>query len=169
MSDECTYDSAADTLRHSQQVGRNMAQMMQELLERSYTHDASKLEPPEKAQFDRCSERLRGLTYGSEEYKASLRELGPALAHHYEHNRHHPEHHERRVAGMTLMDLVEMLADWYAATLRHDDGDLVRSLKLNQGRFNIEPQLLAVLVNTAEHLGWITQEHGLLEAVHPNE
>lgn len=88
------YDSAADTLDHSQKVGRYLGAMITDLLERSYTHDASKLAEPEKAAFDRCTQRLRGMTYGSEEYKASLAELGPALEHHYAHNRHHPEFNE---------------------------------------------------------------------------
>lgn len=151
------YDSAADTLEHSQRVGRYMGAMISELLERSYEHDASKLAEPEKTAFDRCSQRLRGMTYGSDEYKASLAELGPALEHHYAHNRHHPEHNGQGVAGMTLMDLCEMLADWYAASQRHDDGDLARSLGVNQERFKIEPQLQAVLDNTVRHLGWIKE------------
>lgn len=149
------YDSAADTLAHSQQVGRYMRAMITELVRRSYEHDASKLAEPEKTAFDQCGQRLRTMTYGSEEYKASLAELGPALAHHYEHNAHHPEHHAQGVAGMTLLDLCEMLADWFAAGQRHDDGDLARSLRINQERFNIEPQLQAVLENTARHLGWL--------------
>lgn len=156
MCDE-VYDSAADTLAHSQKVGRYMGAMITELLERSYEHDASKLEAPEKAAFDQCTQRLRTLTYGSEAYKASLAELGPALEHHYAHNRHHPEFHDDGVGGMTLMDLCEMLADWYAATQRHDDGDLARSLKIQQERFGIDAQLMAVLENTARHLGWLQE------------
>lgn len=154
MSSEA-YDSTADTLAHSQQVGRSMGTMITELLTRSYEHDASKLAEPEKAAFDRATERLRGLTYGTEAYRRSLADLGPALEHHYAHNAHHPEHHDGGVAGMTLLDLCEMLADWYAATQRHNDGDLARSLRINRERFGIEPQLQAVLENTARHLGWL--------------
>jgi hypothetical protein len=149
------YDSAADTLAHSQKVGRYLGTMIADLLERSYTHDASKLAEPEKAAFDRCTERLRGMTYGSEEYKASLAELGPALEHHYAHNRHHPEHFEDGVRGMTLVDLCEMLADWYAASQRHADGDLARSLAIQRDRFAIGDDLMDVLENTARQLGWL--------------
>jgi hypothetical protein len=149
------YDSAADTLAHSQKVGAYMGAMIAELLQRSYEHDASKLSEPEKAAFDRCSDRLSGITYGSEEYKASLAELGPALEHHYAHNRHHPEFHERGVRDMTLLDLCEMLADWYAASQRHDDGDLGKSLVIQQDRFTIGDELMGVLENTARHLGWL--------------
>lgn len=149
------YDSAADTLAHSQKVGSYMGVMITELLQRSYEHDASKLSEPEKEAFDRCSGRLRGITYGSEEYKASLADLGPALEHHYAVNRHHPEHFDSGVRGMTLMDFCEMLADWYAASQRHDDGDLAKSLVIQQDRFTIGDELMAVLENTARHLGWL--------------
>jgi hypothetical protein len=151
------YDSAADTLAHSQLVGRYMGAMITELVERSYEHDASKLAEPEKSAFDRCTERLRTLTYGSDEYKASLAELGPALEHHYTNNRHHPEHHDSGITGMTLMDLCEMLADWYAAGQRHADGDLGRSLVVQQDRFAIGDQLMDILENTARHLRWLKE------------
>jgi hypothetical protein len=55
---------------------------------------------------------------------------------------------------MTLIDLMEMLADWKAATERHDDGDLSRSLDIQAERFDISPQLVRILRNTAVALGW---------------
>jgi len=36
--------------------------------------------------------KLAGSTYGSEEYKAFLGQMKPALDHHYAVNDHHPEH-----------------------------------------------------------------------------
>ena len=35
-----------------------------------------------------------------------------------EQNRHHPEYYEDGIAGMTLVDLEEMLSDWEAASHR---------------------------------------------------
>lgn len=151
----CDFDSTAETLAHSRQVGAYMGQMITELVDRSYRHDESKLTDPEKPAFDRAGARLRGLTYGSEAYRASLDDLGAALEHHYGHNRHHPEHHDGGIGSMTLMDLVEMLADWRAAGERHDDGDLARSLEVGRERFGIGDQLASVLAATARHLGWI--------------
>ena len=57
---------------------------------------------------------------------------------------------------MTLIDLIEMLADWKAATERHDDGSLERSFKINKERFEIDIQLLQILENTAIHFGWLS-------------
>jgi hypothetical protein len=55
------------------------------------------------------------------------------LKHHYAYNRHHQEFFgEDGVDGMTLVDLIEMLPDWKAATERHDDGDLAKSLEIHR-------------------------------------
>jgi hypothetical protein len=150
-----TYDSRADTLKHSQRVGELMMQVITEALARSTRHDRSKTEPPELAVFDEVTPKLAGLEYGSEAYRTTLREMGDGLAHHYAANRHHPEHFADGVGGMTLVDLIEMLADWKAATERNQNGHLAASLPINRDRFGIEPQLDAILWNTAEHFGWV--------------
>lgn len=151
MSD---YDSRADTLVHSQRVGELMVQVVKELLDRSTCHDRSKTEAPEVEVFDEFTPKLKTSTYGSNEYKGYLAAMGEGLAHHYAANRHHPEHFADGVNGMTLVDLVEMLADWKAATERHADGDLTRSLGINRDRFGLSGQLVEILNNTAEHFGW---------------
>lgn len=106
-----TYDSTADTLKHAQRVGELMTQPIGELVDRSVCHDRSKTEDPELAVFNEYTPKLRDSTYGSEEYKRYLSEMSHGLSHHYANNRHHPEHFEDGVAGMTLVDLIEMLAD----------------------------------------------------------
>lgn len=141
-------DSTPDTLAHIQEVQMLLAGVIGELSARAAAHDVSKLVSPEKEVFDRATPRLRGLTYGSHEYKAALAEMSEGLQHHYRHNRHHPEHFEDGVMGMTLIDLLEMLCDWKAATKRHADGDIWRSLQINAARFGIDEQLLAILANT---------------------
>lgn len=150
------YDSSADTLHHSRRVGELVLQAVKDLLDRVVQHDLSKLEPPELAAFNEHTPKLANNTYGSEEYKQALREMRPALEHHYGANRHHPEHFGADgIAGMTLIDLLEMLADWKAATERHTDGSLPKSLEINRGRFDINPQLATILDNTARTLGWM--------------
>ena len=149
------YDSTAETLKHSQRVGELMVQTISELVERSTKHDRSKTQDPELETFNEMTPKLKDATYGSEEYKGFLVKMKPALDHHYAENRHHPEHFENGINDMTLVDLVEMLADWKAATERHDDGSLKNSLVIQKDRFSISPQLLKVLENTAKHFGWL--------------
>lgn len=154
------YDSTADTLKHSLRVGELMAQAISELVERSVKHDISKTEEPELSLFNEYTPKLKHSTYGSDEYRSFLEGLRPALDHHYDHNRHHPEHFESGIEGMTLVDLIEMLADWKAATERHDDGSLARSLTIQADRFNISEQLNRILANTAKHFGWLEETDG---------
>lgn len=144
--------ATADTLRHIQLVGRLLSNVLQELALRASKHDHSKLQAPELQHFVEYTEQLKGLTYGSKEYKACLKKLKPALVHHYENNRHHPEFFTGGIEGMSLIDLIEMLVDWYAATKRHADGDIVKSIKINAKRFKISPQLQRILLNTIEDM-----------------
>lgn len=50
-----TYDSTAETLKHSQRVGEFMAQVIKELVDRSMCHDRSKTQEPELAIFNESS------------------------------------------------------------------------------------------------------------------
>jgi hypothetical protein len=149
-----TYDSRKDTLAHIADVASNIHQVIGSLHQRSMEHDLSKLAEPEKSLFDEYTPKLRNSTYGSEEYERYRAEMGAALQHHYAHNSHHPEHYENGVAGMTLLDLIEMLCDWKAATNRHADGNIGKSLTINKQRFGLDDQLASILENTIREMGW---------------
>ena len=148
------YDSTEDTLRHIEAVRWRLAQIRTALFKRGDAHDRTKLESPEKEIFDAVTPKLKTLTYGSDQYKAALAEMGDALSHHYAHNSHHPEYYPNGVDDMTLLDVVEMLCDWKAASERHSDGNMLKSLEINRERFRISDQLHKVLVNTAMEMGW---------------
>lgn len=146
------YDSKADTLDHIEKVGKNIATVIIHLLGRSETHDRSKLQNPEKAYFDKWTPKLSGVTYGSNEYREMLQMMRPAIDHHQENNRHHPEFHQDGINSMNLIDIVEMICDWMAAAERQGDGDVRRSIRINQERFDMSPQLAAILQNTIDFI-----------------
>jgi len=148
------YDSKADTLEHKVRVSELIGEFCSEMLRRASKHDNSKLTQFEKPYFDSETPKLKKLTYGSDEYKESLKKLGKALTHHYTVNRHHPECFENGIDGMSLFDIVEMIFDWKAATERHEDGDIFKSIEINQERFQISEQLKEILLNTASQLKW---------------
>lgn len=150
-----TYDSRPDTLEHIGQVRRLLDDPIYDLEMRAQRHDLSKLEEPEKSVFDEYTPKLRDSTYGSGEYKQFLEGMGEGLKHHYAVNDHHPEHFTLGIHEMDLMQLIEMLADWKAATLRHADGDLRRSIVQNAERFGYGQELGGLLMRTAERLGWL--------------
>ena len=76
--------------------------------------------------------------------------MKPILDHHYKNNRHHPEYHKNGIDDMNLIDLVEMFCDWLAATKRHADGDIMKSIKHNKDRFKMNEQLVKIFENTAK-------------------
>lgn len=146
------FDSSKDTLKHIRRVAQLLNEASIELLRRANVHDNSKLEEPEKYGFDKYTPKLKALTYGSDAYKESLKGLGESLSHHYKNNSHHPEYYENGIDGMNLFDVIEMLIDWKAATERHRDGNIMKSIEINKDRFKISDQLRAIIENTLKYL-----------------
>ncbi len=89
-----------------------------------------------------------------------MRQMLPAIEHHNRHNAHHPEHHKDGIRGMNLLDLLEMLCDWKAATMRHGDGGIYTSLEINAERFGYSDELKKILLNTVKIIeGWPVRHH----------
>lgn len=170
-------DCIRDTKEHISQVREFMMIVVNQLIQRALVHDTSKLESPEVEIFTEYTPKLKHSTYGSEEYKGFLKGMGVALEHHYAHNSHHPEHYKKYVCNgcfkefnvmpnhcdvcmysqfqeeaditqMDLLDIVEMFCDWKAATMRHTDGDIVKSIELNKKRFRYSDDLEQIFRNT---------------------
>ncbi len=148
------YDSRVDTLLHIKRVAELLTESAAELIRRANIHDNSKLNSPEKEFFDEFTPKLKGSTYGSEEYKQFLAELKVGLDHHYKNNSHHPEHYENGVNGFDLFDLLEMFFDWKAATERHNDGNIYKSISINKERFKLSDQICDIFENTALRLNY---------------
>jgi hypothetical protein len=142
-------DVMRSTAAHIRRVGELLVQASADLAHRAVHHDASKWSEEEWPAFESATPKLAAMTYGSEEYKAALQEIKPALAHHYGANQHHPEYFGGDWAAMSLLDLIEMLCDWKAASERHEDGSLERSITINQERFGYSDHMRRILWNTA--------------------
>ncbi len=144
-----------DTREHISKVQVILGSFTNILKIRSKVHDESKLKEPELSLFFKWSPMLSKMEYGSDEYKAALINMGPALKHHYKNNRHHPEYFPEGIIEMNLFDLLEMLADWKASTERVKDGDIANSLRVNAKRFHMSEDIAGVLANTVRDLGWV--------------
>lgn len=155
-------DSRVATYEHIQTVQRKIGNVIADLQRRQIEHDQSKLVSPEVEIFDEYTPKLKNSTYGSEEYKSFLAGMKPALEHHYFNNSHHPEYwayndatyyeddvrNGKAISRMSLIDLIEMLCDWKAATARHSDGDIRKSIEINQKRFGYSDELKQIFLNT---------------------
>lgn len=172
-------DCIRDTKEHIDTVRKFMEIVVVDLTNRAIVHDRSKLESPEIEIFTEYTPKLKDSTYGSDEYKGFLVGMGEALKHHYAHNSHHPEHFKKHVCiicfkeykeapnrcevcmngtfteesditQMNLLDIVEMFCDWKAATMRHADGDIMKSIDHNQKRFKYSDDLAQIFRNTTK-------------------
>jgi len=145
------YSSKPATEEHIQQVKKSIDIIISQLQLRALVHDKTKLSKPELEYFDKYTPMLKTLTYGSDEYKQALKNLKPALDHHYANNRHHPECHKNGINGMNLVDLIEMFSDWVSAVKRmKNGGDIHKSIHISAERFDISPQLVNILKNSVE-------------------
>lgn len=134
-------------------VVKLMNVFINKLLNRAANHDNAKLEDPEVSLFDEYTSKLAACTYGSPEYKMFLEGLKPALDHHYAKYRHHPEHFPQGCKDMNILDVMEMLVDWKASTLRHNDGNILKSLEHNRTRFQLDKvTLYDILMNSVNLL-----------------
>jgi hypothetical protein len=144
------YSSIPETQEHIGKVREYLQKVIEELYKRIVQHDKSKTQFPELDTFDEYTPKLKEMVYGSDEYKNCLAAMKPALEHHYLENRHHPEHFINGIHGMNLIDLLEMFCDWLAATKRHTNGNIYKSIEINAGRFEYDELLKDILKNTAD-------------------
>jgi len=168
-----------ETAKHIRNVQLVMCRMIEELNIRLRLHDCTKYDEVELESFAEITPELSKVLYGSDEYKANLSKIKPALEHHYQCNPHHPEYYikyvcngcftvykavperctqcgysqfqkEADISEMDLIDLLEMIADWLAATTRNPKGDIMDSIEKNQKRFRYSDELRSILKNTAK-------------------
>lgn len=140
-----TYDCTKDVMEHKRKVEYWMRRFWTQLENRAPIHDDSKLKnPEEKALFDKWVPELKLRTFGTDYYKQALDAMGEGVKLHYEANRHHPEHFKNGIDDMTLVDVVEMVADWMAAA---EARDVHVDLDHAAQRFGLSEQLVKIIAN----------------------
>ena len=134
------------------------------LFQRAAVHDNSKFADPEFALYEQAFPDLQKYAYGTEEFKATLATIQPAIDHHYQVNDHHPEHFPGGIPDMHAVQTIEMTADWLAASER-SQRNVYEGLEINKRRFGIDDQLARVLTNTIDQL----KGPALTQAIHQPE
>lgn len=143
-------------LLHCRYVRRGIGRVERALAERADCHDDSKLMADEFAGFSRINKAARQHPYGSDEYRAGLKQEKPTIDLHYTRNSHHPEFHgtdakqptetEHRTTidtgrhladTMTFLDLIEMVCDWRGAYLAYgSQGTWAENMERQKSRYN---------------------------------
>lgn len=142
---------------HRNRVSANLNKAVQDLLERSINHDNSKLENEEFLAYASVFHEFTKHKFGTKGYQKAKEKIAGAIKHHVTNNRHHPEYFKEGVNDMNLIDLVEMISDWQAATLNNPDnpGDILKSIENLSETYKISPQLKKILRNTVRDFDMI--------------
>jgi len=146
-----------DTLRHISEVAENLAVMRSDLEQRGIKHDRSKLEEFEFDAFVKTRPKFKKANYGSPEYQECFDIIKPAIERHYCNNRHHTGFHEGGFADMNLLDILEMLADWKAASRRSPNLSFKDSLPKAFERYHIPENMQKHIIATLDYLGWLDE------------
>ena len=140
MNDDTTK-TIITVLRHITLVREALLSISQNLEKQMLRHDLSKFYEDEFFGFTQINRVAREHKYGSPEYQASLRAVEPnPIKLHYSRNSHHPEHYKNGIDDMSLIDIIEMVADWYAASLTYGQTSFEESLEISIKRFNLSPE-----------------------------
>lgn len=122
------------------------------LMYRAVVHDLSKFGKHEEPYYRKYATRLKKSAYGSDDYKGHMESIKPAINHHYSRNPHHPEHYKNGIHDMTLLDKIEMLCDWRAASRRHTNGNINNSIEIGQKRFDYDDETREKLKRSAKEM-----------------
>lgn len=144
-------DFLIDLIDHKRRVGLYLQKVANALFGRAVVHDNSKFSPEEYEPYEEAFPGLQKYAYGTDEFKAELAKIKPAIKHHYENNDHHAEFFESGINDMNLIQLIEMTCDWIAASERSQT-DIFKGLELNKERFGIDDQLYGIIKNTVMEL-----------------
>jgi hypothetical protein len=151
-------DCYVKTLEHKEQVANIMEMFAQIIRKRGINHDNSKLEDPEFEGFSEHTSLLAQVTYGSDEYRKCLDDLKPTLDAHYAKNDSHPEHYSNGIRDMHLLQIIEMIADWYCSSKRQHDGNIRLSIEKNRERFGYSKDLEQIFINTIDLIENLKEE-----------
>jgi len=150
-------DTLAEILQHRAYVKANLDQIRAELEQLGDLHDLSKLDEEEFDAFCSTREDFKRANYGDALYKKCTERIKSAVERHYKLNRHHTGYHENGFADMDLIDILEMLADWKAASRRSPllsfEDSLPKAFEMHNIPENMQKHILATL----KRLGWISQ------------
>ena len=149
------FEVLTDIIHHISEVSENLLAMKSDLERRAIVHDRSKLEALEFDSFVKTRPQFKKVDYGTKEYQECVNLIKPAIDHHYKNNRHHTAFHKNGFADMNLLDILEMLADWKAASRRSPNLTFKDSLPRAFNKYKIPENMQRHILNTLQYLKWI--------------
>lgn len=148
-----------ERLKQHKKGVKNYLEIISMLLNsRALTHDNSKSSNEEYKYYKMANSVNRNDFKTYEEYLDFIKPtLNKGLKHHYENNRHHPEYFDNGIEDMTLIDVLEMIADWYIS-IKQNGKELDNEIKYNFDKYNVSEQLRKIIMNTYKYIDNLIDE-----------
>lgn len=154
VKDQKALDTLNSILKHRQTVRERLLFLADELYKRAYHHDDSKLQLPELSWLIEMDKEPR-YEYGTPEYFDKMKRWDKFFNHHYENNRHHPDHFSNGIEGMNLADLCEYIVDIISYYEELHVNNALDTVNKQKERFGLDEQLTQILKNTLiEYFSW---------------
>lgn len=154
IKDPHALNTVNSILKHRENVKSRLLFLADELYQRAYHHDDSKLQTPEIGWLIEMDKEPR-YPYGSPEYFDKMRRWDKFFRHHYKSNRHHPDHFQDGISGMNLADLCEYIVDIISYFEELHVGEALDTVNKQADRFGLDEQLIQILKNTLmEYFTW---------------
>lgn len=144
-----------DLLVHISEVQENISQMILILKNRGISHDKSKFTDIEFNGFVETRLQFKIADYGTKEYQDCIDRIKPSIEHHYSQNRHHTLFHKNGFEDMNFFDILEMLADWRAASNRNINLSFEDSLLIAFNKYCIPKNMQKHIMSTIRTLMWV--------------
>lgn len=145
---------------HNLDVRRTAMDIALKIADQTETHDNDKLAKLDKWTLFRKLDAT-GYKFGTPEYLEFREllykqhpELKEIVQEHTKSNRHHPEFFNNDFSKMNIIDIVELISDWYVASTTRKSGNKTfeEMMDYNSKRFNIDPQLKGIILNTLNYI-----------------
>ena len=148
-------ETLTDILLHISRVQENLSQIRAILEVRGIAHDRTKFLAIEFDAFVKAQPKFKEANYDSPEYQECVDMIRPSIDHHHANNRHHIAFYKKGFSDMNLLDILEMLADWEAASRRNLDLPFADSLPKAFEKYSIPSNVQRHIVATLKYLKWI--------------
>lgn len=133
--------------QHKEKVLSKLLYFSKILKQRGLDHDNSKLKDPEKIGWEAIDKEPK-YEYGSDEYFDKINRYKEVFDHHYTQNSHHPEHFKNPEHEMSLVDLLEMLCDWFSYKDYFTETEGITIIDQQCERFNFSNTIRDILLIT---------------------
>lgn len=144
---ESKKDFIEELRLHRSGIGENINHIIRLLEKRIKNHDSSKLKGIEFETYG----KYHNLRKEEKDSKKITKLMKPGKDEHYKHNRHHLEYFGGDVSKTNLIDLIEIIVDWFTES-EQENTDINKTIEEKSKKYNIPIPITNILYNTVEEL-----------------